>query len=90
MIYTFDTLITDGSPRTISSFLTIIGQFSGAYEGSPFADVFFYQNANGSQGTVPFRGPNLLEMPFLEIVIPAPASVSLLGIGALAACRRRR
>lgn len=90
MIYTFDTLITDGSPRTISSFLSIIGQFSGAYEGSLFPDVFFYQTAQGMQGTVPFRGPNLLEMPFLEIVIPTPTSVSLFGIGALAVCRRRR
>jgi len=89
-IYSFDTLITDGTPREVSAFVTLNGQISGAYTGSPFPDVFFYQNADGSPGTVPFRGPNLLEMPFLEIVIPAPASASLLVIGLLGASRCRR
>ncbi len=60
--------------------MTINGQLSGAYVGSPFDDVFFYQNANGSPGSVPFR----------IIAIPAPASVSVLGFAGIAAMRRRR
>lgn len=91
MIYTFDTLITDDTPRTFGAYLSITGQFVGAYEGTEFPDVFFYQMADGSPGTVPYGFPPLLHFPTLTIVpIPAPASASLLGVGALAAFRRRR
>ena len=60
----------------------INGQLSGAYVGSPFDNVFFYQDALGNPGTVPFN---------ISIVhIPAPASLALLGLGGLATARRRR
>ncbi len=77
------------NPLSIASFdaasvgsFVINGQFSGAYVGVPFDNVFFYQNANGTAGTVPFR---------VDIKpVPAPASAALLGLGGLAAIRRRR
>ena len=62
--------------------LTINGQLSGAYVSSPFDDVFFYQNADGSPGTVPFRA-------YFDY-IPAPASAALLGFAGIAVMRRRR
>ncbi|MGP1273737.1 MAG: hypothetical protein ACTS22_10425, partial [Phycisphaerales bacterium] len=46
----------------------------------PFSDAQFYQLANGSAGT------RVLEFR----IIPAPASAALLGLGGLAAARRRR
>ena len=63
--------------------LTINGQLSGAYVSAPFDNVFFYQLADGSAGTVPFT---------VEInpIVPAPASLALLGLGGLATTRRRR
>lgn len=78
----------DGSnPLYIASFdttginsFTINGQFSGAYVGAPFDNVFFYQNADGSPGSVPFS----------VCIIPAPASAMLLGFAGIAAMRRRR
>jgi len=60
--------------------LVVNGQFTGAYAGAPFPVVFFYQNANGSAGPVPYT----------VTIIPAPASAALLGLGGLAAIRRRR
>lgn len=90
VIYTYQTLITDGTPRTVSAFPTIHGHFTGAYEGPPFADIFFYQNANGSPGTVPFNLPPVLFYPTLTIVVPAPASATALALGAFTAVRRRR
>ncbi len=61
--------------------LTIHGQFSGAYVGSPFHQVFFYQSASG--GTVPFR------VVYDTIsYIPAPATGTL-ALLSLAAIRRR-
>lgn len=66
---------------SVSSF-TVNGQMTGAYVAAPFDNVFFYQNANGTAGTVPFS---------VNIVpVPAPASAALLGLGGLAAIRRRR
>ncbi len=62
--------------------LTINGQLSGAYVDTPFDNVFFYQNADGSPGTVPFR-------VYFDY-IPAPASVALLGFAGIATMRRRR
>ena len=75
------------NPLYIASFdsmyfdsFTINGQFSGAYVGTPFDNVFFYQNANGSPGSVPFS----------VCIIPAPASATLMGLAGFAAMRRRR
>lgn len=90
VIYTYDTLITDGTPRTVSAFPTINGQFNGAYVGPPFADLIFYQNADGTPGNVPFGLPDILNYPTLTIVVPSPASASLLGFGTLMLARRRR
>ncbi len=91
VIYTLDTLITDDTPRSIAAYPTIHGQFSGAYEGTPFPYVFFYQNPNGTPGTVPFGLLPLFAYPRLDIVpIPAPASVAPIGLGAIAGVRRRR
>ena len=91
VIYTLDTLITDDTPRSIAAYPTIHGQFTGAYEGSTFPDVFAYQNPDGSPGTVPFELPNLLNYPTLTIVpIPTPATASLFGLALCAGIRRRR
>lgn len=65
----------------VTSF-AVNGQMTGAYTGVPFDNVFFYQTAQGTPGTVPFS-VNI-------IPVPAPASAALLGLGGLAAIRRRR
>jgi len=57
----------------------INGQMTGAYAGAPFPDVFFYQNADGSPGSVPY-----------SVCIPTPASATMLGVIGMAAMRRRR
>ncbi len=88
-IYTYDMLITDDTERTIFADITIVGQFTGAYEDGSFGEVFFYQRADGSAGTVPFSAPPLLFLPTLTIV-PAPASVAVLASGVLLMGRRRR
>lgn len=88
-IYTYDTLITDPTPRTILAYPTIIGQFDGAYAGDPFSEILIYQNADGSPGSIPFSGPPLLFQPYLT-VIPAPSTLSALTLGTLAFVRRQR
>lgn len=62
----------------LSSF-TVNGLLTGAYVGTPFDEVFIYQNLDGSPGTVEYNW-----------CIPAPASVTLLGFAGIAAVRRRR
>jgi hypothetical protein len=47
---------------------------------APFGGAFNFQNANGTPGPLSFR---------IDIV-PAPATAALLGLGGLAAARRRR
>ncbi len=59
----------------------INGQMTGAYVGVPFDNVFFYQNADGSPGSVPFR---------LYYYPPAPGSASLLALAGIGTMRRRR
>ena len=64
--------------------LSLNGQIDGAYTGSPFPDVFFYQLADGTPGSVPFS-----IVADTIFVVPAPATC-VLGIIGLAATRRRR
>jgi len=81
--------IDSSNPLAIGSFtaddvdpngFTLNGQVTGAYPGAPFPNVFFYQLADGSPGDVAWSFK----------VVPAPASAALLGLGGLAAMRRRR
>ena len=60
--------------------LTLVGQNSAIFTLAPFGDVRLYQNAQGQAGTLTFEVK----------IIPAPASAALLGLGGLAAVRRRR
>ncbi|MEL7485503.1 MAG: PEP-CTERM sorting domain-containing protein, partial [Planctomycetota bacterium] len=60
--------------------LDLVGQNSAIFDLPPFGDVRLYQDAQGNPGTLSFA---------VEIV-PAPASAALLGLGGLAATRRRR
>lgn len=88
-IYTYQTIITDDSPRQVIADIGIIGQFGGAYEGAPFPEVFQYQDALGNPGDIPFVFPVLLNYPHVQIV-PAPMSASLLVLAGAGAVRRRR
>lgn len=91
VIYEYDMLITDGSPRVLKADVDIIGQFSGSYtlDDFPFQDVFFYQLADGSLGQVPFTfGPLLFERTLT--IVPTPASAALLGIAGVGLVGRRR
>ena len=65
----------------VTSF-TVNGQCTGAYVGSPFDIVFFYQHAGGSP--VPFS----IEIRGWDI--PAPATVAAFGFAGFTAMRRRR
>ena len=91
-IYSYDTVITDDTERMVQATILLNGQITGAYAdpNSPFDDVFFYQLADGSPGTVPIVYPNLIS-PFLPRlhIIPAPASLSLLSLALLTTRRRR-
>ncbi len=89
LVYTYQILITEDTPRTLFGELTINGQFTGAYSGSPFPEILWYQNSDGSPGDTPYGYPPLLHMPFLTIV-PAPMSASLLVLAGAGAARRRR
>ena len=79
----------DSNPLAIATFdattvdsFAFVGQVGGAYTGVPFPVTFVYQDANGNLGDTAYR---------VEIKpIPAPASAALLGLGGLAAARRRR
>lgn len=67
--------------ETVTDF-SFVGQNNGAYSGSPFPIILTYQTAAGTAGDTPYT---------IEIKpIPAPASAALLGLGGLAAARRRR
>ena len=76
------------NPLAIGSFnadsvdsFALVGQVTGAYTGVPFPIILTYQDANGGAGDTPVN---------IEIKpIPAPASAALLGLGGLAAARRR-
>ncbi len=60
--------------------MSLVGQNSAIFDLPPFNDIRLYQDAQGNAGSLSF-----------EIkIIPAPASAALLGLGGLAAVRRRR
>ena len=62
--------------------IDVVGTLTGAYEDVPFANIFFYQNADGTPGSVTFEA-NITP-------IPTPGSLALLGLGGLVVVRRRR
>ncbi|MEL6497301.1 MAG: PEP-CTERM sorting domain-containing protein [Planctomycetota bacterium] len=68
-----------GDPTAIN--LALVGQNSVIFDLPPFGDVQLYQDATGAAGPQTFA---------VEYKIPAPASAALLGLGGLAAVRRRR
>lgn len=62
---------------------SFVGQNSGLFSGDPaqpFGTIALYQDAQGNAG----------ELSFEIVIVPAPASAALLGLGGLAAVRRRR
>ncbi len=65
--------------------LELVGQNSALFTGNPaepFGTILQYQDAQGNPGVLSF---DVVIKP-----IPAPASAALLGLGGLAAARRRR
>ncbi|MGP1273738.1 MAG: PEP-CTERM sorting domain-containing protein [Phycisphaerales bacterium] len=70
----------DGTAAGLSA--VMVGQNSLSYSitNFPFSNAFFYQLANGDAGT----------LSLVFNIVPAPASAALLGLGGLAAVRRRR
>ncbi|RNC82761.1 MAG: hypothetical protein ED559_13615 [Phycisphaera sp.] len=87
-IYSFQTLIIDDTPREFTAGVSALhGQLDGAYAGSPFANIITYQRADGSPGDVPIAFLPILSLPSVTVV-PAPATLVMLGFGA-AVCIRR-
>jgi MYXO-CTERM domain-containing protein len=79
--------VDSSNPLAIATFtadsvsgMVLNGQVTGAYAGVPFPVILTYQDANGGAGDTPWSFK----------VVPAPASAALLGLGGLAAARRRR
>lgn len=69
------------SAASVSGF-SLVGQNSALFVSPPFGEVLLYQTALNEPGSLTFA---------VEIKpIPAPASAALLGLGGLAAARRRR
>jgi hypothetical protein len=62
-----------------SSFV-LVGQVTGAYAGVPFPTILTYQDANGNAG----------DTAWSTCILPAPSAAALVGLGGLAASRRRR
>ncbi|MEO1715520.1 MAG: PEP-CTERM sorting domain-containing protein [Planctomycetota bacterium] len=73
----------DGIPTS----LDLVGQNSAIFDQPPFGEVILFQDALGN-----LVDPNTGEpyASFEVIIVPAPASAALLGLGGLAAVRRRR
>lgn len=61
---------------------TLVGQVTGAYEGSPFPIILTYQNADGTAGDTPYS------FPFF--CVPAPGVAPVVAFAGVAAVRRRR
>ncbi len=62
---------------------SLVSQNSAAFVGNPanpFGTIVLYQNAQGNPG----------DLTFEIVIVPAPASAALLGLGGLAVARRRR
>lgn len=61
---------------------TLVGQVTGAYEGSLFPSILTYQNADGTAGDTPYS------FPFF--CVPAPGVAPVVAFVGFAAARRRR
>lgn len=64
--------------------IQINGQMTGAYDNAPFVNVFFYQNADGTAGSVPYSV--LIDVAWM----PTPGTATLIGMGGIIGLRRRR
>ncbi|MEL6497302.1 MAG: hypothetical protein AAF937_06230 [Planctomycetota bacterium] len=81
-VLTFSTSSGSTADTPAVSDFVLVGQNSAIFELDPFGDIQLYQDATGAAGPLSFE---------VNIVpIPAPASAALLGLGGLAAARRRR
>ncbi|RNC82305.1 MAG: hypothetical protein ED559_11135 [Phycisphaera sp.] len=89
-IYSFD-VVVPANPAQASYRLEVfelVGQVTGAYTGVPFPIILTYQDAQGNPGDTSVSFQNSIFTEFQ--IIPAPSSgLALLGLGALAARRRR-
>ncbi len=87
-IYSFDVVVPANpaqSDYVIDNF-ELVGQITGAYAGVPFPTILTYQDAQGNPGDTPYSVVGIAGFS----IIPAPSSgFALLGLGALAARRRR-
>lgn len=87
VVYSFDvTAPDDPNVGVFLAQLTLTGQITGAYTGSPFPNILIYQDAMGNPGDTPW---SVVGFPSITVV-PAPASgLALIGLGALTSRRRR-
>ena len=67
----------------------LVGQNSALFDQPPFGEVILYQDALVNL-TDPLTGEPYAPFNINIVPIPAPASAALLGLGGLAAARRRR
>lgn len=80
----------DGSnPLQIATFqadnvdsFDLVGQVTGAYVGSPFDEILFYQNADGSPGDTTWC--------YFWFCTPTPGTATAFGFGGAFLLRRRR
>jgi hypothetical protein len=87
----FDTDISATAPTGMTAgFLAPTGELNIHWPGDQQTDVYDYGNPEGDP---PVSGSQAVMLDFYSMswsVVPAPGSTTLLGLGGLTACRRRR